>query len=150
MNTENTESILSQWFRRVWTEEDTSAIDELAAADGISHGLIETIVGLDTWRKHFYQPMRLALSSVKVKVLEEFTVGDKIFARLEAELVPRLSGKPVTMSGMNMMRIANGKIVESWDTWDFLSVIESMKLLPAGSFGLAVTGALTQHPMLAS
>ena len=149
MKTAIPESLLAQWFRRVWTEADESAIDELAAADGVSHGLMETIVGIAAWRKDFYEPMRAAFDRVKVEVLEELTVGDKVFGRLKAEMLLKSTGQTVTMPGMNMMRIANGKIVESWDSWDFLGVIESMKLLPPGSFGRAVTGGLTQHPMMA-
>lgn len=147
MQTQGTESLLAQWFRRVWNEGDMTALEELTSADVLSHGLAQTITGIYAWRKSFYEPMQAALGGVKVEVLEEYTVGDKIFARLEAHMVPKRTGQPVTMLGMNMMRIADGKIVESWDSWDFLGAIESMKLMPPGSFGLAITGGLIQHPM---
>lgn len=147
MKTENAESLLSQWFRRVWNEEDVSAIEELAAPDMASHGLVKTIIGPGTWRKEFYEPMRASFSSVKVEVLEEVTAGDKIFGRLVATQVPKATGEPVTMHGMCLLRIANGKIAEAWDAWDFLGLLESMKLLPSASFGRAITGALQRHPM---
>jgi hypothetical protein len=134
MNSENSESLLAQWFRRVWNEEDAAAIEELAAPDMQSHGLVQTIVGPGTWRKEFYEPMRASFDSIRV-VLEEIVAGDKIFARLAA------------MHGMCLMRIADGKIAEAWDAWDFLGLLESMKLLPPASFGRAITGALQRHPM---
>jgi ketosteroid isomerase-like protein len=147
MKTENSESLLSQWFRRVWNEADASAIEELAAPDMASHGLVETIVGPGRWRKEFYEPMRASFDSVKVEMLDEVVAGDKIFARLVATQVPKATGLPTTMHGMCLVRIADGKIAEAWDTWDFLGLMESMKLLPQASFGRAITGALDRHPM---
>jgi ketosteroid isomerase-like protein len=146
MNTETPESLLSQWFRRVWNEADVSAIGELAAPEMQSHGLIKTIVGPERWQKEFYEPMREAFASVRVEVLDEVIAGDKIVGRLAATQVPKATGEPVTMHGMCMMRIADGKIAEGWDAWDFLGLMEEMKLLPAASFGRAITGALEKHP----
>src|SRR5687767_6091520 len=147
MKTELSESLLSQWFRRVWNEEDASAIEELAAPDMASHGLVKTIVGPAAWRKEFYEPMRASFDSVKVDVLEEIVAGDKIFGRMVATQVPKATGEAVTMHGMCLLRIADGKIAEAWDAWDFLGLLESMKLLPSDSFGRAITGALEGHPM---
>ena len=92
MKSENSESLLAQWFRRVWNEEDGSAIDELATADVASHGLVKTIRGAETWRKEFYEPMRASFDSVKVEVLDEVAAGDKILARMAATLVPKVTG----------------------------------------------------------
>ena len=147
MKTENSESLLSQWFRRVWNEADVLAINELAAPDMESHGLVKTIVGPEAWRKEFYDPMRASFDSVRVEVLDEVAAGDKIFGRLAATQVPKATGEPVTMHGMCLLRIADGKIAEAWDAWDFLGLLESMKLLPAASFGRAITGGLERHPM---
>jgi ketosteroid isomerase-like protein len=146
MKTENSESLLSQWFRRVWNEEDASAIGELAAPDMTSHGLVATIVGAEAWRKEFYEPMRASFDSINVKVIEEIAAGDRIFARLVATQVPGATGEPTTMNGMCLVRIADGKIAEAWDVWDFLGLMESMKVMPPASFGLAITGALERHP----
>ena len=48
MSTGKTESLLSQWFRRVWNEEDPSAMTELAATELAAHGLVTTITGAKT------------------------------------------------------------------------------------------------------
>ncbi len=147
MSTGNTESLLSLWFRRVWNEEDPSAITELAAPDMASHGLVKTITGAEAWRKEFYEPMRATFDSVRVEILEEVVAGDRIFGRLVATQVPKATGEPVTMHGMCLVRIAGGRIAEAWDAWDFLGLMESMNLLPAASFGRAITGNLDRNPM---
>jgi ketosteroid isomerase-like protein len=147
MSNGNTESLLTEWFRRVWNEGEVSAIHALAAADIASHGLLQTIHGPDAWKTTFHDPIRQAFTDVQIEVLEEVVAGDRIFARLVATMTPRTTGKAVPMPGMCLMRIADGKIAEAWDTWEFLSLLEGMRLLPAGSFGQAITGKLAQHPL---
>jgi predicted SnoaL-like aldol condensation-catalyzing enzyme len=149
MKSNPNESLLAQWFRRVWNEGDASAIEELLAANATSHGLRATIHGREAWREQFYEPMRAAFSNIHVELVDEGVAagGSMIFGRLAATVVPNTTRQSATMNGMCQMRIADGKIAEAWDTWDFLGLLESMKLLPAGSFGQAITGVLERHPM---
>jgi len=147
MKSENAESLLSQWFRRVWNEEDASAIEELAAPDLQSHGLVKTIVGAAVWKKEFYEPMRATFDSINVEIVEEVACGDRIIGRMVATSVPKATGQETKMHGVCWLRIADGKIAEAWDVWDFLGLLESMKLLPSECFGRAITGALERHPM---
>lgn len=145
MSTPPAESLLGQWFRRVWNEGDDGAIDELCAPDMISHGLVEDIHGPDAWRKNFYEPMRAAFSTVYIEMLAEVTLGDTIMGRLRATMTVRATGHKVSMPGFSHIRVAGAQIAEAWDVWDFLGVMEKMQLLPAASFGAAVSGRLTPH-----
>ena len=142
MNTPTTPAILSQWFIRVWNQRDGSAIDELMTPDVKSHGLVETIVGTRLWREKFFDPMFDTFSAVEMEVQDEIVAGDKVFARLACVLTPRVTGKPVRIRGCCVVRVADGRIAEAWDTWDFLTLLEGMELLPANSFVLALTGKL--------
>ena len=38
--------------------------------------------------------------------------------------------KPVDFWGMTMVRVRDGKIVEAWNTFDFLSFYQQIGLLP--------------------
>jgi steroid delta-isomerase-like uncharacterized protein len=40
------------------------------------------------------------------------------------------TGKRVNVEGIWMHRIANGKIVESWDVWDTLGMLQQMGVVP--------------------
>jgi ketosteroid isomerase-like protein len=148
MSAELTESLLKQWFRRVWDEADATAIEELATPQMVSHGLLETITGATQWRTSFYEPMRQVFDSVKIEVLHEVAGGDRIFAMMEATQIPRSTGKPVKMRGSCLLRLEDGKIAEAWDSWDFLGLLEGMKMMPANSLGMAITGALQPHPQV--
>ena len=41
------------------------------------------------------------------------------------------SGKKVEVTGINVYRIANGKIVETWANMDFLGVLQQVGAMPA-------------------
>jgi predicted ester cyclase len=36
------------------------------------------------------------------------------------------TGKPVTMTGMTMVRIRNGKVVQGWDNWDQAAMMRQL------------------------
>jgi hypothetical protein len=61
MKSNPNESLLAQWFRRAWNEGDASAIDELLAANAISHGLRETIHGREASHGVIYRPIVMFL-----------------------------------------------------------------------------------------
>lgn len=149
MNSSFGESVLAAWFRRMWNEGDITAATELASQDLVSHGLVQDVHGLDRWLEEFYRPMRARFSHHFVEVLEEFTCGDRIIARMQATFTP-VGGTPATMHGTSIMRIENGKIAEGWDCWDFLSLLESRQLMPKNSFLLSVIGQLHAHPQSAA
>jgi ketosteroid isomerase-like protein len=143
------ESLLAQWFRRVWNEEDDAAIDELCTPDVVSHGLVEDIHGAKAWRTGFYEPMRAAFSKIHVLVMAETAQGDTVMGRMRATVTPRATGEETTMNGFCHVRVEGGRIAEAWDVWDFAGLMEGMRLLPRASFGEAISGRLAAHQAMA-
>jgi predicted ester cyclase len=43
------------------------------------------------------------------------------------------TGKPVRVTGMTMMRVVNGQIVERWSEADFLGLMQQIGAVPAGA-----------------
>ena len=41
------------------------------------------------------------------------------------------TGRPVRVPGIWMQRIADGKIVESWQVWDTLLMLQQLGVIPA-------------------
>jgi predicted ester cyclase len=41
------------------------------------------------------------------------------------------TGKPVTVSGMGMVRLTDEKLVEAWQSWDVLSLLQQLGATPA-------------------
>ncbi len=148
MSEPESESIIHQWFRRVWNEGDVNAPEELARPDVISHGLNGDIHGLERWKTEFYLPMRAAFSYNQVEVIEVFTSGDRVFGRMRATFIRAGETTTTRMGGMSLVRVQDGKIAEAWDCWDFLSMLEGLKVMPQRSLEKTIRGTLTPHPAM--
>jgi predicted ester cyclase len=51
------------------------------------------------------------------------------------------TGKQVTLSGMMIDRIVNGKIVEEWEEWDSLGMMRQLGVVPPAAKGEAKVAA---------
>ena len=130
-------SIQRRWFQEVWNEGRESAIDEMAAPDAIGHGLTDPegkeVVGIEAF-KAMYRAFRGALSDIHVDVQQLITEGDVSVARCVVTathtgegLGKTPTGNRVTFTGMSMVRERDGKIVESWNNFDFATMYQMMQ-----------------------
>ena len=70
---------------------------------------------------------------------EDFVAeGDKVASRFEAQGTHNVefsgvpaTGKAVTVSGINIMRIADGKIVEHWVQYDVMGMMQQIGAIPS-------------------
>jgi steroid delta-isomerase-like uncharacterized protein len=133
------ETIQHRWFREVWNEGRTEAIDELVAPNVLGHGLIDAdgndVRGIEAF-KSFYYRFREAFPDIHVTVEDTVAEGNKIVARCSVAatylgdgLEVRASGKPVRFTGMCMVRVEDGRIVESWNSFDFLTMLQQIGLV---------------------
>ena len=128
MSQENV-TLIRRWFEEVWNKGRREAIDEMASPDAIAHGHAPYDIGLDQFRG-FYTSVRAAFPDIHIGI--DFTVADadKVAARWTATATHKgtflgyaATGRPIKISGVSIMRIAGGKIVEAWDTWDQLGLM---------------------------
>ena len=135
MSQEN-ETLLRRWFEEVWNKGRAEAIDEMFACDGIAHGLADQsgaeLCGPEGF-KPFFESFRNAFPDLKVIVEDTIAQGDKIAAR--CRVVGKHMGDgigiaatnmPVEFTGMTIVRIKDGQIVEAWNNFDFLSMFKQL------------------------
>ncbi len=128
--------LLHRWFEEVWNKGRSDAIDEMFAVDGVAHGLADDsgqpLRGPANF-KAFHQKFREALTGIVVTVEDTVAEGDKIAARCRVcgqhtgdSLGVAATNKAVEITGMTMLRVKEGKIVEAWNNFDFLSLYQQM------------------------
>ena len=61
---------------------------------------------------------------------EMFEVGDDKVVYITTTTSTHKSGKEITTKGMSLDRIADGKIVESWNSWDRLGYWQQLGFVP--------------------
>lgn len=129
MSDEN-KRLVRRWFDEVWNKGRADAIDEMFASDGVANGLSDDpehpITGPSGF-KPFHQTFRGAFPDIEVVVEDMIAEGDKVAARCSVRgkhagdhLGIAASNAPVEFTGMTIVRIRDGQIVEAWNNFDFM------------------------------
>ena len=130
-------TFLERWFEEVWNKGREAAIDEMSAPDTKGHGLTnpdgKAVDGMPAF-KVFYNSFRSAFSDIHVEVEDTVTEGDRTVARCVVTathtgegLGMAPTGKSVKFTGMTLVRLKDGKIVESWNNFDFMSMYKQLE-----------------------
>ena len=105
---------------------DVSALDRVIPPDYIGHtaagdrdreGFLQSIV-------FFHNLFVYAPDSFRIE--DQLVDGEKVVTRMTANVRVRETGETVTMLGINIARIVDGKIVEEWNTWEKLLGADSL------------------------
>ena len=130
------ETIVRRWFEEVWNQKRESAIDELMADDALVHGIVgpdgNEIRGAAAF-KPFFQHFCEAFPDIRITIEDVLVVGGKVAARCAVTAThtgPGVTAAPTNRSarftGMCIVRVENGKIVEGWNNFDFLSMYQQL------------------------
>lgn len=129
---ETNKKLIIRWFEEVWNSGRGEAIDEMLAKDAIVHGLSndtgEPLRGSDAFRV-FHQNFYNAFPDIVVTVDDTIAEGDLVVARCTVRgqhtgdsLGVAASNKPIMITGIAIVRVTDGKIVEAWNSFDFLTL----------------------------
>ena len=122
--------------RRSWEVVDNpDLVDEIYAADLIWHEPDQDIQGSEE-AKQFIAMYRTAFPDLNVSVEDAIAEGEKVVTRWtargthqgEIEEFGPPTGKHVEFEGLTLHRIEGGKIVEEWERYDNLSVMQQLGL----------------------
>ena len=136
---EEYKTLLHRWFEEVWNQGSESAIDEMFAADGIAHGLNDAdgsaIRGCENF-KILHRNFRNAFPNMKVTIEETVAEGDKIAAVCKVTATHAGEGigvaptnQPIEFTGLTIVKIKDGKIVEAWNEFDFMKMYSQVGAL---------------------
>jgi len=117
---------LVKWFDEVWTKGNESVIDQMLDRDILSHGIGQDgeMRGIDAF-KGFYKDFKNQLFDIRVDV-DDVISEDGIETARCSVTARDANGSPVRFNGLCMARFENGKIVEAWNHFDFLSMYQQM------------------------
>ncbi len=136
---EANKQLIRHWFEEVWNKGRADAIDEMLAEDGIVHGLADPagqpVTGMAHF-KSFHATFREAFPDIVVKVEDTIAEGDKVAARCSVQgkhsgdsLGFKASQAPVEFTGMVILRVKDGKIVEAWNNFDFMRMYQQVGMI---------------------
>ena len=124
--------------RRSWeTVDDPDRLDEVYAHDVIWHNPEGDVRGIEEARQ-FADMFKTAFPDMSATVEDVIAEGDKVVTRVRlrgthqgetAEFGPP-TGRQVEGYGLSLHRIEGGKIVEEWNSYDNLSLLQQLGLAP--------------------
>jgi predicted SnoaL-like aldol condensation-catalyzing enzyme len=108
-------------FRRLvelYATADISALEELIAPNYVGH-VSSGDRGIEEFRESilFFHNL-FVYQKDSFRIEDQLADGEKVATRMTAHVHLRETGEPVTLLGINIARIVDGKIVEEWNTWE--------------------------------
>ena len=124
--------------RRSWEAPDNlDILDEVYAPDFVWHEPDQEIRGYEEARQ-FITMYKTAFPDLSATVEDEIAEGDKVVTRWtirgthqgEIEEFGPATGRQMELTGITISRIEGDQIVEEWNRYDNLSVMQQLGLAP--------------------
>lgn len=138
MSQEN-KALMERWFEEVWNKGRAEAIREMVTEDLVVHGLSdakgEAIKGVKEFDR-FHSQFVNAFPNIQVEVEDLIAEGDKVAARCTVRakhtgdaLGVAPTNTDVDFTGIAIVRISGGKIVEAWNNFDFMKMNRQLGII---------------------
>lgn len=131
---EDNKNLIRRVFDEVWNRNDLSLVDEVYASDYVAHvaGAPRDIVGPEQF-KQFVALHGVLTSDLSFRIEDQIAEDDRVATRWLATTTPASGlvnipgeGQEVQVTGISVHRMADGKIAESWDNWDILTIYQAL------------------------
>jgi steroid delta-isomerase-like uncharacterized protein len=135
MPVEENIQLMRRWFEDVWNAGRIQTVYDLLAPDGVARGQrgAETEIRGPEQFAQFVREIRGAFPDIKLQIEDIVGAGDKVVVRWSATMTHTgdafgitATGKTVRSRGISIATIDEGKIVEGWDNWDQLGMMEQI------------------------
>ncbi len=134
MSTEDNKVLVQRFFEEVLNQKNLAALDQFISPGAVNHTLP---AGLPQEPSQFLGLYLNGFPDVKATVEDLMADGDKVVARVSylgthqgtfRGISP--TGKQVAVTGINIFRIVNGKLVEHWGLADRLGALQQLGVVP--------------------
>lgn len=138
MTPEQNEAVVRQNFELFWNDGDGDLIDQLYDPEHILHdpSYHLELLGWDGVRKCM-EIYRAAFPNTRFSVDELVAQEDRVAVRWTVRgthlgdlFAVSATGRQVVVSGMSFFRLRNGRLAETWISWDTLGLLHQIGLLP--------------------
>ena len=138
MSASDNEALVRRAIEAIWNCGDLDVADDLFAPDYVNHdGLITDLVLGPEAIKITVALCRLAFPDLDVIVEELAASGETVVLRWTAQRLPAdepedcaLTASNKMLTGTTRIRLADGKMVESWTEWDGVRTLHDLGLAP--------------------
>jgi len=112
------------------------ALKEVYANAIVMHEPDEDVRGIEGMTQ-FVSMIRSALPDLRIMLEDDIAEGDKVVSRWRAQGTHQgelmgiaATGNEVAITGITIHRVEEGKIVEEWENWDALGLMQQIGAVP--------------------
>ncbi|MCQ1534860.1 ester cyclase [Methanosarcina sp. KYL-1] len=136
MSTEENKAIVRRFFEEGPSKGNLKAADELLSPDFAMYTPLPASPGIEGIHE-VITTCRAAFEHLSVTIEDMIAEGDKVAARFTAHGIHKgnfmglpATGKPITMTGIEIFRIKDGKITELWAEANLLGLMQQLGIFP--------------------
>lgn len=126
-------------IEEIWNRGNYAALPEVAAVNIVIHAEPDEIRGHQGIRQ-FYESLRQAFPDLHFTIEDQVADADRIVTRWSADGTHTgtfqglpATGKRIRLSGIDIDRFVDGKVVECWPQADELGLLRQLGVLPSPS-----------------
>ncbi len=138
MSTEQNKALVRRFYDEVFNKKNLAVIDDFLDPHIIEHSLPPGLPGGIEGSRQFIGMYLTAFPDLHLTAEDMIAEGDKVVSRLTMRGTHRgefmgipPTGKQVTITGIQIPRIAGGKITENWINLDALGMLQQLGVIPA-------------------
>lgn len=131
-------TVLDRLNEEVFKQANIDALDELLADDFVEHNPPPGMGSDRDGFKDFIRDVHQAFDDQVYTVKDQIVEGDRVVERwdLTATHVAEWmgiapTGKRITLTGIDISRLKDGRIVEHWTQCDMLGLLQQLGVIPA-------------------
>ncbi len=131
---EANKALVRRNFEVIWSQGNLAVADEILAHDYVGHiaTLPDAVRGAEAF-KQLIAMYHFSFPDTTFEIQDQIAEGSKVATRWVASGTHRgefmgiaPSGEALSVTGASFHRVENGRIQESWDDWDALTMLQSM------------------------
>ena len=126
-----------RWFESVWNQGKREAIAEMLSPNALIHDAGVESRGADGFYA-FFDRMNATFSEVHISIDDSIVEGDRLCVRwlFTAKhtgngMGINATGKSVRVTGISILRVADGMLAEGWQNWDMLGLLQQIQGAPS-------------------
>jgi steroid delta-isomerase-like uncharacterized protein len=138
MSAEENKAFVRRFIEEAWDRGNLSVVDEVVAEDFAYHG---SPPGIPATREGFRQVIALsreAFPDLSLEIEDVVAEGDRVAVRYtmrgthpgDLMGIPP-SGEQVSVPGIVILRVADGKLTDRWENADELGMMQQLGVVPA-------------------
>jgi steroid delta-isomerase-like uncharacterized protein len=134
---EQNNAICEKMYLGAWNQGKLELLDQYIAPNGLDHSPLSTETGTAGF-KGIITTFRKAMPGLKLTIEDEVYNKDRVVHRWKVQGkhtgaplfgVPA-SGKEITLNGISILRMENGKIAERWTNLDQFGLLSQLGVIP--------------------